>query len=176
VHKLHQDLRSQGIGIGKDTLYSYVEHVQDAFLGFRVPIRSDSERVRATNPTKLYPVDPGLARAFGHRTERGHLLECAVYLELRRRGGEISWMRTTAGTEVDFVVDDAVGPHLVQVCAEWSDPATIARELRACADAVADTGVAEVVVVTRHDRAEHEVPGAHVRVVPAWAWLLPGRG
>ena len=170
VHKFHNDLRSQGIAIGKDALYASVDHVEDAYLGFRVAIRSESERVRATNPVKLYPIDPGLARAFATRAEVGHLLEDAVYLELRRRGGEITWLRTRQGFEVDFAIDHADGLGLVQVCADWSDPVTRARELRALEAAMQELGVEEARVVTLVDTGEEL--GGRVRVVPAWEWVL----
>lgn len=172
VHKLSQDLRSQGIGVGKDLLYAYVDHVEDAFLGFRVPIRTESERVRATNPTKVYPVDPGLARAFASRTEPGHLLEAAIYLELRRRGGDVTWYRTAHGYEIDFVLDGEGGPALVQVCAVIEDEATRDRELRALDEAMAELSVREAVVVTSGERAEWQRPGGVVTAVPAWEWLL----
>jgi predicted AAA+ superfamily ATPase len=173
VHKLHQDLRSQGVAIGKDALYAYVDHVEDAFLGFRVPIRTTSERVRATNPTKLYPVDPGLARAFATRPEVGRLLEAAVYLELRRRGGDVTWHRTPRGHEVDFVVDGDAGPALVQVCADPTDDGTRAREVRALDEAMAELDVREATVVTLEARRRVEQrPAGVVAWVPAWEWLL----
>jgi predicted AAA+ superfamily ATPase len=172
VNKLHQDLRSQGIGVGKDLLYAYVEHVEDAFLGFRVPIRTDSERVRATNPTKLYPVDPGLAGVFAARSEPGHLLEGAVYLELRRRGGEVTWYRTQRGHEVDFVVDAHDGPSLVQVCSSLEDETTRERELRTLEEAMTELSVRRAVVVTGGSQGEWQRGGGVVTAVPAWEWLL----
>lgn len=173
VHKLYNDLRSQGLAIGKDTLHAYADHVEDAFLGFRVPILTESERVRATNPAKLYPVDTGLARAFAARVEPGRLLETAVYLELRRRRGEIAWMRTKSGYEVDFAVRGDAGTALVQACADWTDAATRDREIRALDEAMAEVGTRDAVVVTLSERDEVRRPDGTIRVVPAWEWLVP---
>jgi predicted AAA+ superfamily ATPase len=180
AHKLYNDLRSQGIAVSKDTLYAYLDHVEDAFLGFRVPILTESERVRATNPMKSYPIDVGLARAHSPRPEPGHLLETAVYLELRRRGGDIAWFRTRGGHELDFVVRGGPGDlfrasvALVQVCDELDDPATRTRELRALGEAMGELGISEATVVTRRRAEDVRLDSGMVRIVPAWEWFLRG--
>lgn len=174
VHRLHNDLKSQGIAVGKDTLYEYLDHVEDAFLAFRVPIFSTSERQRAVNPVKTYVVDTGLARAFAARLEPGHLLENAVYLELRRRGGEVAWHRTAGGHEVDFVVQQGARLQLVQVCVDPAEPGTRERELRALEEAMGELGVRESTMVTGlHEETVRTAEGV-VRMVPAWRWLLEG--
>jgi predicted AAA+ superfamily ATPase len=38
VHKFAQDLKSQGEGVGKDTLHAMVGHLEDAFLIRTVPL------------------------------------------------------------------------------------------------------------------------------------------
>lgn len=171
VNKVYNDLRSQGIAVGKDAVHELVEHVEDAYLAFRVPIFTASERVRATNPAKTYCIDPGLARGFSSRTEPGHLLENAVYLELRRRGGEIAWLRTRGGFEVDFVVRTPDGLSLVQVCADPSGEAR-ERELRALAEAMDEHGVRSSTIVTLGHAEEVALPAGTVRMVPGWEWLL----
>lgn len=172
VHRLHNDLKSQGISIGKDKLYEYLDHVEDAFLAFRIPIRSESERVRAVNPVKTYAIDPGLARAYAARLEPGHLLENVVYLELRRRGGDIAWVRTRGGFEVDFAIQTGAQTSLVQVCTDPTDPTTRSRELRGLGEAMAELDVDEATIVTRLHEEEIAVPAGTVRMVPAWRWLL----
>jgi len=172
VHRFYNDLRSQGLGVGKDTLYAYFEQVEEAYLGFRVPVWSDSERVRASNPQKTYAIDPALARAYSPRSESGHLLENAVYLELRRRGGEISWLRTRSGFEVDFVVVRAEQALLVQVCWDPTELDVRERELRALSEAMEETGVREATIVSRLHREEVVMSAGVVRIVPAWTWFL----
>lgn len=172
VHRFHNDLKSQGVAVGKDTLYAYLEHIEDACLAFRVPVWTESERVRAVNPPKTYVVDPGLAYAWSARPQPGHLLENAVYLELRRRGGDIAWMRTKGGFEVDFVVTQESGISLIQVCYELRDSETRDGELRALDEAMHETGIREATVVTRLEREEIRTSAGTVHVVPAWEWLL----
>jgi predicted AAA+ superfamily ATPase len=66
-------------------------HLLDAFLFSAVPLSTDSERQRNSNPRKLYPVDPGLIRAYdtSGRSNFGHALETAVLNELGRRKAEV---------------------------------------------------------------------------------------
>ena len=60
VHRLTQDLKSQGHCIARDTVNAMLGHLTDAFLLSTVPIATDSERQRNSNPREIYPVDPGL--------------------------------------------------------------------------------------------------------------------
>ena len=176
--KFFRDCKSQGLSCAKNTVLDYLDHLTDCFLVFPVEMHSESERQRQTNPTKIYPVDTGLAAAFRvpGREPRGHLLETAVMLELVRRGASLSYVRTGAGYEVDFHVRPPDGPpELVQVCADLSAPETLARELRALADAASELGVSDATIVTMTDEATHKIEGLTVHVAPAWRWLLPGR-
>ncbi len=175
VSKLYNDLKSQGIKVGKDTLYAYLDHLEDSFLLFTVPIASPSLRARQVNPRKCYPIDPALAAAVSFRAsgDVGHLLETVVYLELRRRGRTLSYMTTPSGYEVDFLAEDIRGSReLVQVCADLEAPATRQRELRALEEGLIETSCERASLVTLRDEGSVEVAGRTVRIVPAWRWAL----
>jgi predicted AAA+ superfamily ATPase len=180
VSRLYNDLKSQGTRVAKDSLYEYLGYLEDAYLLFAVPIASRSARVRQVNPRKIYLVDPGLARAASFRASRdtGHLLENIVYLELRRRGADVSYVRTKAGHEVDFLVQGLDGSReLVQVCADLSEPAAQAREIRSLEEAMAEHRVLQATIVTLREEGERKTAGRKtIRVRAAWRWLLePGR-
>jgi hypothetical protein len=66
-------------------------HLQDAFLLGAVPLATDSERQRNSNPRKVFPGDPGLVQAFDSsgRSKLGRGLETAVLNELGARGAEV---------------------------------------------------------------------------------------
>jgi len=176
ANKLHRDLRSQGLSVGKDTVHGLVAHVEDAHLVYTLPLWTPSPARRMTNPRKSYPVDLALSRtaAFAKPDDVGHRLENLVYLELRRRGfRDLGYLDTRDGHEVDFcgrAPDDAL--HLVQACASLGDAATRARELRALASGMAEVGVDRATVVTLYDEEVIRLDGGEVRVVPAWRWLL----
>jgi len=40
VHKLYQDLRSQGYALSKDTLYTYLGYLEQSFVVFPLPVAS----------------------------------------------------------------------------------------------------------------------------------------
>ena len=175
VSKLFNDLKSQGMRVGKDTLYEYLAHLEDSFLLFTVTVASPSARVRQVNPRKCYPVDPALSAAVSFRAsgDVGHLLETAVCLELRRRGRSLAYVATRSGYEVDFLAHDSRGAReLVQVSAGLEDPSTRQRELRALEEGMKETSCEQATLVTLREEASADLAGRPVRIVPAWRWLL----
>jgi hypothetical protein len=176
IHRIYNDLRSQGLSVSKDTLHAFLDHLTDAYLFFAVPIESDSERVRQSNPRKVYGIDPGLVHACTIRTRAdvGHLLETFVFLHLRRRTHDITYLRAESDCEGDFVVRDAGRLALVQACTSLADPATRERELRAtraCMDALS---LERATIVTLGDETVVRDGRRRIRVVPAWLWALEG--
>lgn len=88
INKFYNDVKSQGIKVGKDTLYQYLEYIEDTFLAFTVPLFTESIRKMQVNAKKVYIVDNGLVRAqrLGLTLNHGNLFENQVYLDLRRAG------------------------------------------------------------------------------------------
>lgn len=175
VKKLYDSVRSQGIGVGKDTVYAYVSHFEDAFLLRSISMHSRSERQRMSNPRKVYPVDTGLITVYegAGRAHRGRALETAVLLELERRRYAVDWYRTDEGWEVDFLAERAdSAPLLLQVCLDTSADETWEREVRALQAASAAQPTAEALMVTLDPTPPaRELPG-RLRWMPAARWLL----
>lgn len=182
VSKVYRDFRSRGLEVAKDTLYALLDHFEDAFLLFTVPVYRKSLRARRATPKKVYAVDPGLARAVSHAMARdlGARLETAVYLELRRRAedsreGHISYYLTRSRREVDFVVGTPEEGHvasLVQVSADLRNADTRHREIRALEEAMGETGTKTGLVVTLHETGTEKTANGIIHIVPAWMWLL----
>ena len=175
VHRLAQDLKSQGHGVARDAVNAMLGHLTDAFLLSTVPIATDSERQRNSNPRKIYPADPGLIPAFdtSGRANLGHSLETAVLNELERRRAEVGYVKTAEGLEVDFLVRHRNGgQELIQVCASLKSPETVARELRALDAAAKEHPRTQrrLLVLDRDAAGEVAAPG--VEVLPAYEWML----
>lgn len=175
AHRLHQDLKAQGHGVAKDAVHAMLGHLLDAFLLGAVTLATDSERQRNSNPRKLYPVDPGLIKAFdaSGRPNLGRALETAVQNELSRRKAEIGYVKTHEGLEVDFLVREiAGGEELLQVCADPGAPETAEREFRALTTAQKDYPRAKrrLLVLDRSQALATKAPG--IEVLPAYEWLL----
>lgn len=151
ANKFYNDLKSQGMSVSKDTVYEYLAHLEDAFLVRLVGMHTPSERQRAVNPRKVYPIDTGLIAVFERsgRENMGHALETAVCLELERRGYEMGWVRTAAGAEVDFFAErHGDQPILLQVSLETSSQQTWEREIGALQEAATQYPDARTLLVT----------------------------
>lgn len=151
VKKLYDSLRSQGVAVAKDTLYEYLDHLQDVFLIRTISMHSRSERQRMANPRKAYPIDPGLIPLYERtgREHRGRALETVVLIELERCGYSVDWFRTANGWEVDFFAErPGEPPLLVQVSLDTAADETWEREVRALADAARAIPEATALLVT----------------------------
>ncbi len=174
IKKLHDALRSQGIAVGKDTVYADIGYLEDAFPIRRVEMHSASERQRMSNPEKIYPVDTGLIAIYERagRTHHGRALETATLLELERRGYTASWLRTSEGWEVDFLAERVgMTPLLIQVCLDTSQGETWAREVRALESAASMHPDADAVLVTLDPSPPRSLPG-RLQWQPAAQWLF----
>ena len=143
INKFYNDIKSQGHKAGKDTLYSYLDYLEDAFLIFTVPIFTESLRHMQTTPKKIYAIDNGLilANTFNLSDNLGKLLENQVYLDLRREGKKIFYYHTSDGYEIDFITQDTQGKYeIIQVVWDTSDPKTLEREERALNQAEKELG------------------------------------
>jgi predicted AAA+ superfamily ATPase len=170
IQKLYGDLKSRGLAVSKDSLHAWLDHVQDAFVFFALPIHTSSERIRQVHPRKVYSIDPGLVTACARRgsADIGQLLETAVFIELRRASSDLAYLRTESGYEVDFVTPSGV----VQACASIDDPATREREVRALREAMGTFGHKEATIVTIATSEEIRSAEGTIRVLPFWHWAL----
>ncbi len=134
INKFYNDSKSQGYTTGKDSLYDYADHIEDAYLAFFIPIYDQSIRKVQANPKKLYAIDPGMVRALtlDYEKDLGKLFENIIYLELRRLGYKVSYYLTSERYEIDFLVQTPRGhKKFFQVVWHMEDPNTLLREERA---------------------------------------------
>jgi predicted AAA+ superfamily ATPase len=180
-HRLHQDLQSQGLSISKHTVADLLDHLEDAYLFSTVALETDSERQRQSNPRKLYPADPTLSAAFANTPapNLGAHLETLVFNELQRRRAAITYIKTPSGHQIDFLARYPNGQtHLIQVCADPTDPQTLSRELRPFPEAQALHPDAQPLLLTLHSTPALPLPLTSTSTAPAPqhlsipAWLL----
>lgn len=82
------------------------------------------------NPVKVYATDTGLADAFSmsRNPDIGRLLENCIYMDLCRRGCQVSYIVTSSGFEVDFLAEHLDGrQQAIQVAADISNAETLER-------------------------------------------------
>lgn len=165
-------LKSLGLSDSREFVADYLDWLEQAYLIYRVPIRTDSLAVRRMNPDKFYLVDTGLARAVTPKNDaaRGWFLENLVFLSLRRGDNRIEYYNTKSGEEVDFLVTDKATKkrRLVQVAWELPLPETEQRELSALKIARKEMGIDDCTVVTWDDEREDD----GIKILPVWKWCL----
>ena len=158
VNKFYNDIKSQGYRISKQTLYTYIEYLEDAFLLFNVPLYSESERKKHNQPKKIYTIDNGLvhANSLGIDQIFNKFLENQVYLDLRRSGKQVFFYKTKNNYEVDFVTISHNGTReIIQVTWDMDDPDTAAREQRALIQAQEELGITGRIITLKSYLRDH---------------------
>lgn len=112
------------------TTQAYVKALTDCFLFYPAERYDIKGKEYLKTQKKYYIVDPGLrSYLLGYRgTDRGHLIENVVFLELKRRGYKIS-VGKLYNTEIDFVAERQEEKMYIQVTEDMSYPDTAEREL-----------------------------------------------
>lgn len=173
VNKFYNDLKSQGLPCTKNTLYEYLDYLEDAYLIYPVNIHAKSIRKRRTNPRKIYAIDTGLINAFLHQPQSdwGRLLENFVFIQLRRQGYQIEYFRNNDGTEIDFVATPRKGsPMLFQVAIDISNAKTYFREINALETAMNYFGIKQAKLITMDTNASIKCQSGTIEILPAWIW------
>lgn len=144
VNKFFNDVKSQGYVTGKDMLYEYADHIEDAYLAFSIELHDRSIRKVKTNPKKIYAIDPGMARALtlNYESDLGRLFENIVYLDLKRRRCKVNYYLTAERHEIDFIVQTPRGQRkLFQVAWDHSNQNTFNREQRALEEGMKELSI-----------------------------------
>ena len=171
VHKFYNFLKSRGIKISKNTLYSYFDAFVDALVVLPLFRLDFSYRKVEQSIPKIYFVDNGLLSVNGI-DDAGRLMENAVAAELFRRGEEISYVKNH-NFEVDFAVKKGkTVKQLIQVCYDIENFTTRERELKALREVSKLLKCKDLLVVTWDYEAEEEVKGRKIKFVPLWKWLV----
>lgn len=141
VNKFYGDLKSQGYSIGRDILYEYATHIEDAYLAFCISSYNPSIRKAHTSSKKLYSIDTGMVRAstLDYENDLGRLFENIVYLELKRLECKVSYYVTQDGHKIDFLVQTTRGhKKFFQIAWEVENKETLEREERALQKGMAE--------------------------------------
>ncbi|MDR1497860.1 MAG: ATP-binding protein [Puniceicoccales bacterium] len=122
-------LKSEYRSSSNETLYNYIEYAKTAHLLYQVPREGLAGKKHLHFQEKIFVADTGLRNALLHRglEDIGQLLENAVYLELLRRGYNVT-VGKIGEQEIDFVASGAKGKFYIQVCYILYDKEVLRRE------------------------------------------------
>ncbi|MBK7174829.1 MAG: ATP-binding protein [Bacteroidales bacterium] len=124
-------LKQDGQNIHHSTVEKYLDYLVTSFVFYKVNRFDLKGKKQLATQEKYYLVDVGLLNILVGKdriTDRGHILENIVYLELLRRGNKV-WTGTARNTEVDFVCKNPTGEiEYYQVAWQMTNESTIERE------------------------------------------------
>ena len=129
--KISDYLTSSGRKTTSDTIDNYLKMLENAFIIYKANRYDLKGKMFLKTLEKYYIVDIGIRnKLIGLRnTDYGHVLENIVYLELLRRGYEVT-IGKIGSLEVDFVASKPKEKIYYQVSATIMDEKTRERELR----------------------------------------------
>lgn len=131
---ISKTLKQDGQNIHHATVEKYLEYLVSSFVFYKVNRFDLKGKKQLATQEKYYLVDAGLLNVLVGKeriTERGHILENIVYLELIRRGNKV-WTGTARNTEVDFVCKNPTGEiEYYQVAWQLTNESTLEREFGA---------------------------------------------
>jgi hypothetical protein len=168
---------AKAINLNDKTVKDYMAFFADAYLLLSADVYDCSVKQRIRSPRKVYTIDTGMAAvgSLSYSKNTGRLMENLVFLDLLRRGFDITYYRTKNNLEVDFLCRrERMMAALVQTCLDMRDEQTRKREIRALEKAMEETGLQESVIVTLEEEGEQNVSSGRITVVPAHKYLLEG--
>ena len=177
ILSIYNDIKSQGLKIGKDDLYRWANHITDTFLFIRIPKYEHSLAKEQKALPKYYCIDNGLRNAvlLPQSDDNGKLLENIVLLHLHRNlrpSKKISYFQETSA-ECDFMLQQNGEVHqLIQVCWDMSDESTRKREINGILAAAKSTGCHNLCIITLNEEGLIQQQEAQIKVVSAWKWML----
>jgi predicted AAA+ superfamily ATPase len=131
---ISKTLKQDGQNIHHTTVEKYLDYLVSSFVFYKVNRFDLKGKKQLATQEKYYLVDAGLLNVLVGKeriTERGHILENIVYLELLRRGNKVR-TGTARNTEVDFVCKNPTGEiDYYQVAWQMTNESTVEREFGA---------------------------------------------
>ena len=175
INKLYLILKSKGMRLSKNSLYSYASMLQDSMFAFFLSKFDYSARKKEFSINKAYINDVGFSKILESSKDLGKRMENVVFLELERRRKtfvELYYWKNVLQEEVDFVVKERKIKQLIQVCYDVDDYDTKKREMRSMLKASKELKCNNLLVITYDEDRNEIIDGKNVRFVSLWKWLL----
>jgi predicted AAA+ superfamily ATPase len=176
VNKVLKSLSSQRFG--KNTLYSYIDKIQDSVALFVLNRFSLRVYQRESWPKKIYLCDTGLTKVVRFSEDIGKLMENCVFLELLRLTNkkpmlEIYYWKNHEGAEVDFLLKEGVEiKELIQVTYASGRDEIDEREVKSLLKASKETGCKNLRIITWNYEGIDKIDNRTIKFTPLWRWLI----
>jgi len=178
VRSMARKMKSLGLKFNINTLYRYMENLEDTLFIFFLKRYSPRILRRESWPRKVYVCDTGLTRVTRYSEDIGKQIENIVFLELKRRENEkplqqiLCW-KDGQGREVDFMVKE--GPkitQLIQVTYATGPDEIDKREIKSLLKASKTLNCKNLTTITWDYEDIAQIRNREVKFTPLWKWLL----
>jgi uncharacterized protein len=171
INKMYNDFKSMGLKVAKQSLYQYIDYLEDAYIFYTVPLFTSNLREKNRNPRKIYCVDNGLKELVSITKDTGRLYENLVFLQLRRKHREIFYYKQRQ--EVDFCYySETKAIALINVCYSLTDHQTRQREINGLIEAMNALNTKSSVLINNNLDEEITIDDKTIKIIPLWKWLL----
>ncbi|MFA7091975.1 MAG: ATP-binding protein [Arcobacteraceae bacterium] len=170
--KLYNEFKSQGFKIGKDTIFNYLSHLEDAYAIFTLPIYRNSVKEEQRNPKKVYAIDNGFKKIYDYAMgeDKSKLYENIVFLHLRRQTKDLYYFKQNQ--EVDFYARIEAKEYLINVSYIIEDEKTRKRELDGLLEAMTYFKLSEAYLITKDEESVVKIENKTIFIKPLYKYLL----
>ncbi len=174
IRSIYNKIRASGIKVSKDTIYDYINKLEDTMFFFFLKRFSNKVQIRESWPKKIYLCDTGISKVVRFSPDYGKLMENVVFIELMRKKNVIPsiklyYYRDQEG-EVDFVVKNGNRTKLIQVT--YARDEIKRREIEFLIKVSKELKSRDLLVITWDYEGEEKVENKKIKFVPLWKWLL----
>lgn len=178
INRIYNELKSQSVSIGKNTLYELIEQTESIYLFFSLSKYDPSFTKESSSDKKYYCIDNGLRSILlnPQSEDNGKLLENIVFLHLRRQLPIQAGIHYFKGKkECDFLLTNQQEvTQLIQVTWDMHGAETRKREIEGLLEAAQATGCKELTILTLEEEEKLQEQQVAIHVVPVWKWILHG--
>ncbi len=166
--KLHNTLKTIGVGISKDVVIDYVGYAQQSFLIFAIRNYFSKFVDKETTP-KYYFNDNGLLNLFLNK-EEPRLLENLVAINLFNKYKNQVYYLKGQNLDADFFIEET--GEVIQVAYSFSNVSDD-RETRSLLEVAKSIKAAKrFIIITFEEEKEIIMDGIKIEVIPVWKWLI----
>lgn len=173
VHKFYNYLKSLGITVSKNTLYLYMQYLEDALILYPLRKYSPSYKEVEQSMPKIYLADNGLLSVEEYQSE-GRLIENLVMMQLIRDGSKANselFYYKSNDSEVDFIIKELKVKQLIQVTYASDKDEIEKREIKALIKASNELKCKNLLTITWDYEADIEAENKKIKCLPLWKWL-----
>ncbi|RUM50088.1 MAG: ATPase [Hydrogenothermus sp.] len=172
INNIHNELKSQGYKVSKDTLYEFFDMLEAIFFVLIAKKFSKSVLKTEFSQKKAYLVDNGFLTAltFSFLENYGKLLENILVKEFVAKGYEVFYFKEKK--ECDFIVIKDRDAIPIQVSYTLQDKKTKEREIKGLLEALNYLNKKEGIMLTYEEKDEIKVENKNIRIIPMYEYLL----